>query len=370
MTCSAGSGSTFAITTTPVTCSATNKAGMTSTSTFDVTVTDLAPPVLTVPSNITATATVPSGAVVTFSATATDFVDGTDPVTCNPASGSTFPFGQKIVTCTVTDKHGNTASASFPVTVSPGTALVVLDSSAGGALQLSGTASLQVKNGNIYVDSSSADAADLSGSARLTMSSLFLSGGDHLSGTASISGSVVKGSARVPDPLAWLPVPSTSGLTVQSTSSLSIGGSQKAVLSPGLYEGTIQISGNSVVSLNPGMYYLQGGLTVSNGGSLSGKGVFLYNASTSSGINVSGSGSVTVTPMTTGTYAGVAIFENRTSSGAITLSTGGTMSVHGTIYAAGAPLTLTGGTSDPTLGTLDVARTITITGSGAAVVSP
>jgi hypothetical protein len=44
------------------------------------------------------------------------------------------------------------------------------------------------------------------------------------------------------------------------------------------------------------------------------------------------------------------------------------MSIHGSIYAPAAPLTLSGSTKLPILGTLDVADTIT--GSASAVVSP
>jgi HYR domain len=55
---------------------------------------------------------------VTYTATATDDVDGTIIPTCNPSSGSTFPIGDTIVTCTATDKAGNTATpATFVVTV-------------------------------------------------------------------------------------------------------------------------------------------------------------------------------------------------------------------------------------------------------------
>jgi hypothetical protein len=46
------------------------------------------------------------------------------------------------------------------------------------------------------------------------------------------------------------------------------------------------------------------------------------------------------------------------------------MSIHGSIYAPAAPLMLSGSSSLPILGTLDVADTITITGSASAVVSP
>jgi hypothetical protein len=59
----------------------------------------------------------PGGATATFSATATDGVDGTRPVTCLPASGTTFALGVTTVTCTATDAHGNAASGTFTVTV-------------------------------------------------------------------------------------------------------------------------------------------------------------------------------------------------------------------------------------------------------------
>ena len=46
-----------------------------------------------------------------------DAVDGTTPVTCSPASGSVFPIGVTTVRCTSTDRAGNTAAATFNVTV-------------------------------------------------------------------------------------------------------------------------------------------------------------------------------------------------------------------------------------------------------------
>ena len=38
--------------------------------------------------------------------------------TCTPTSGSNFPFGDTIVTCTAQDIAGNSASEQFTVTVS------------------------------------------------------------------------------------------------------------------------------------------------------------------------------------------------------------------------------------------------------------
>lgn len=78
---------------------------------------DLTAPAITVPGNITAQATDASGAVVTYTATAQDLEDPAPSFTCAPASGALFPMGATTVTCTATDAAGNSASASFTVTV-------------------------------------------------------------------------------------------------------------------------------------------------------------------------------------------------------------------------------------------------------------
>ncbi len=49
--------------------------------------------------------------------TVTDIVDGSRPVNCAPASGSTFPIGMTTVMCTASDTRGNSSNASFTVTV-------------------------------------------------------------------------------------------------------------------------------------------------------------------------------------------------------------------------------------------------------------
>ena len=115
--CSPVSGSTFAIGTTAVTCSATDAHGNTGSATFHVAVQDTTKPTVTVPLDNTTTTTVASGKSVTFSASASDNIDGSITPSCSPASGANFPVGTTTVTCTATDAHGNTGSATFHVTV-------------------------------------------------------------------------------------------------------------------------------------------------------------------------------------------------------------------------------------------------------------
>src|SRR5262249_37145745 len=83
---------------------------------------DTTPPELTLPGTITVEASSPSGSVVVFNATAVDAVDGPRPVTCLPASGSTFSVGTTTVNCSASDTHGNIGRGSFTVVVQDTTA--------------------------------------------------------------------------------------------------------------------------------------------------------------------------------------------------------------------------------------------------------
>lgn len=114
--CTPASGSSFPVGRTPVSCTATDATGNSSTAAFDVVVSST-PPVVTVPANVVAEATGPGGAVVAFTASATDVVDGTLPVACVPASNSLFPLGATTVTCTAVNSANRSTSARFTVTV-------------------------------------------------------------------------------------------------------------------------------------------------------------------------------------------------------------------------------------------------------------
>lgn len=119
--CNPPSGSLFPLGPTTVVCTAANAVGSTS-GTFVVEVFDAGGPLLTLPDDIIAEATSAAGAVVTFTATAVDPVDGSVPVTCTPESGSTFPLGVTLVTCTASDLQLHEVSDTFTVTVRDTTA--------------------------------------------------------------------------------------------------------------------------------------------------------------------------------------------------------------------------------------------------------
>jgi HYR domain len=88
--CTPTSGTSFALGATLVPCSAVDRSGFAATGDFLVTVLDRRPPVLKLPGSVTEEATSRDGAQVGFAVSATDQVDGSVPVTCHPASGSTL----------------------------------------------------------------------------------------------------------------------------------------------------------------------------------------------------------------------------------------------------------------------------------------
>jgi len=103
----------------PLGASTINCTDGTNNAAANVTVQDTTPPTVSVPSGASGTTSSLSGtAIVTWpDATANDTVDGALPASCVPASGSSFVVGTTTVTCSATDSHSNTGSASFAVTV-------------------------------------------------------------------------------------------------------------------------------------------------------------------------------------------------------------------------------------------------------------
>ncbi|HEY5642310.1 MAG TPA: HYR domain-containing protein [Woeseiaceae bacterium] len=124
-----GSGSLLPVGSYTVTCSASDSAGNSTSDSgasgdvsFTVIVADVSAPAITVPDDFSVQADDVSGATVNYSVTVIDNADTAPSLVCSPASGTLFAFGATTVTCDAEDASGNTASASFVVTVEYGSA--------------------------------------------------------------------------------------------------------------------------------------------------------------------------------------------------------------------------------------------------------
>ena len=281
----------------------------------------------------------PGGNTLNVNGTGTLIQDANDsPV---PAVGDTFEI------------NGATAPSIF-----------VLNPTANGALSLSGNAAINIL-GAVVVDSSSSSAISAGGSSQITASTIEVGGGSSRSGNATFSITPATG-LSAPDPLAGLALPPAPA-GIPATVNLTSG---SLTISQGVYK-QIKVSGNSTLKLSPGTYIIEGGgLSVSGGASISGSGVLIVNGGSNypspggpyGSITLSGNGSYNLTPSTSGTYAGIVVFQTPDNTKAMTVS-GNASGMTGTIYAPAAPLTESG---NALLNAALIVDTLSISGSGVA----
>jgi hypothetical protein len=237
---------------------------------------------------------------------------------------SAFALGTNVIQATYGGDGSYLPSvASLTQTVTP--AIYVLNSTASGALNVSGNAIINIPD-SVVVDSSSKTALTESTNAQVKAGSIQVVGGVSKSSGATLSPAPVTGTASVADPLAAVAAP--SGGTSQGAVVLTKG---TLILNPGLYS-SITVSGTGHLILNAGVYQIgSGGITVS-GGTVSGSGVLLYNTGA---LAISGTASVTLTATASGPYANIAIFQARADGSAVTVSGSANLNLNGgALYAA------------------------------------
>ena len=252
-----------------------------------------------------------------------------------------------------------TASAVARGSNPGGAAIIVLKTTGASTFTVTGSGSIHTNGGSIAVNSSDNHAATFtnSGSAYATGVNIVGNYSTSSSGqfvTSPVSNNITTGANATADPLSSLATPSTASLTSQTYTN-------QTTLQPGYYASGINISASSgTITLNSGIYYTGAGFSITGNANIVGNGVFIYNSS--GNLSITGGGNVTLNPMTTGTYAGITLFQSRTNSNQVSITGSGNMSVSGTIYAPDSKLTLTGNGS--TVGSRAISNTLAVTGSG------
>jgi hypothetical protein len=262
-----------------------------------------------------------------------------------------------------------------------GVGVLLLDPSAKESLDSSGGASASVTGGaSVVVDSSDTTAAAVTGGGAFTASAFNITGGY----TGPLDGTITTGVPPTPDPLRYLPVPTEPPAGTMTTVNLG-NGNKQYTLSPGTYDNLPNFNSGDVVILqqasagNGGIFYINGGGFSSQGANIimdstTTGGVMIYNNPSSNanseGINITGnsSGTVDLSPLTSGPYAGMLMFQNRTAGQTMSISGGGSFSLNGTFYAANALLKITGG-GDATIGSQYISRQLNLGGNGAITIN-
>jgi hypothetical protein len=258
-------------------------------------------------------------------------------------------------------------------------AILVLDPSGDSALVLNGSGStpgtVNVQNAAIQVNSTSGSAVNSNGNtSNSTMTSYELDVTGGINGSAAFIGPQNTGTEPIPDPLAFLIPPDPNTMQIRSTKKLSVSSSNSMVLQPGVYIGGIQITGQANVTMMPGIYYMQGGgftLNGNAGSSLTGNGVMIYNAptSTSDVISLGGNGACTLSPMTSGPYQGITLWQQRGTTAPISITGNGQFNISGTFYANSATVNIAGNGTANMIGSQVIAYDVTLGGNGGLNIS-
>jgi Putative Flp pilus-assembly TadE/G-like len=302
-----------------------------------------------------------------------------------PNAGTKLPAGYAEATVTWYQKRGFSSilgTGTLPVSAR-GVARGVVGSggsngsfillgSGPGALSITGNATspgIQV-SGAIDVNSTASNSMQITGNIKISATAFNLAAaapGYSNTGNITMTGTVNNNQSPVADPLSSLAAPSPGSLTTRSSSTTNITGNQTVTLQPGVYIGGIAMTGNINATLSPGIYYMEGGGFSATGNvNITGNGVMIYNAPSSSGDDISFTGNtvLNLSPMTTGPYAGLTIFQTRTSTVPVSLVGNSGSSITGTIYAAAAAVDLTGNTNTD-IGSQFISSTLNITGNSA-----
>ncbi len=246
------------------------------------------------------------------------------------------------------------------------TCLETLDPSQSGALSISGSATLQTGCG-IVVRSSNAHAITASGSATISATSISVTGGVSTSGSAKLTPNPVTGAPASSDPLSYLQAPATGGCTYRN---VNVSSASSVTLPPGTYCNGISVSGTANVIFSPGgVYILQGGLSVSGNSNVSGTGVTIYNTSGNGysykGINISGNSDVTLSAPTTGSFAGILIFQDRSivNGASSSFSGSSTLNLNGALYFPTTHVDYSGDVRGGNKYCILIAQTVTFSGN-------
>lgn len=244
-----------------------------------------------------------------------------------------------------------------------GSGLVVLDTTASGALSMNGNASIQVPARAVYVNSNSPTAVSTVGNAVLDAPNLYIVGNAYFGGHSLCTGVVHPSGSPFGDPLSGISMPNAFGETPLAAVSFSSG---NHMLTPGYYANGISISGNTtMVTFAPGVYKIGGSGFHMTSGNMSGAGVcFVMLAG---GFSRAGNGSTVFTPPIDGPLNGVVICQPSSNTTAMSLAGGSNVTIAGAVYAPNATLSLAGTATvvntGPQMGDLIVARKVSIVGT-------
>ena len=221
-------------------------------------------------------------------------------------------------------------------------------STKGITLQGGSSGGISAPTCGIYDDDSSSSNAVTDNSGTVTSKKFMVVGTGIQNSGATITPAPTTNQSALADPLTYLSAPTAGSCTSQSSTPAN-----GATLTPATFCSGITLNSNVSVTMGAGTYYIENGINVDTGATMNGTaGVTVYIATGQANFN-SGS-TVELTAPTTGTLAGIALWQAASDTNEINLDSGASSEFDGAIYAPTAELTFNSATNAAACTLVDV----------------
>ncbi len=242
--------------------------------------------------------------------------------------------------------------------------IITLSQAACQAMQFNGQVNLTITDAGTLTNSEcTVDAFSTNGTINVDTSANDVVGGWNITGQSGDVSLPPSRAGHYDDPLIGVPVPMPTSGPVQTCPTYG-GPPGTVILQPGVYNCTIDPTGQWGLQFEPGNYYITGGIVINGGGDvtfgeglyfLQGQGLIITGNGTVTGddvtfyidegqVTLTGTSDTQLTAPTSGTYEGIVIFQNRSLTTTVNMSGDAISDGWGAVYAAGAQIHLVGNT--------------------------
>jgi Flp pilus assembly protein TadG len=249
--------------------------------------------------------------------------------------------------------------------------VLALDGNAANAMSLGGSTSVNLSGCSVFSNSVDAAALSVGGNATLSADMIGSAGGVSISSSnVTVTDGILSHMGPVSNPYADMQVPNFGACDQNNMKVKS-----DTTLDPGVYCNGISVNAGASLTLNPGIYYIDGGsLSANGGGTITGTGVTIVLTSSSgkdyATANINGNASISLTAPIAGPTAGLVIFEDPKApvGTSVSLLGGSTQRFGGAIYAPTGAISYAGGAATSASCTQIIGDTVSFSGnSGVAI---
>nr|WP_298355176.1 pilus assembly protein TadG-related protein [Rhodoblastus sp.] len=241
--------------------------------------------------------------------------------------------------------------------------ILALNQTASGAVSAQGSVAVNANGCSIYSDSNSSSSVNAGGSATISAVQIGAVGGFSGQSNMTATNGFTHGGV-IQDPYAYVTPPTFSGCDQQSFSAHTT-----VTIYPGVYCNGMKLNSGAIVTMSPGIYYINGGsMSVNGSATLSGTGVTIYFTGSNNNwatASFNGGANINLTAPTSGPTAGIVLFGDRNMPVGTPFGLAGGLNqiLSGVTYFQKGAVSFAGGSSSFNGCSQIVANTVTLVGN-------